>query len=129
MTVVRTSATKSPRTDTIYSVQLGDTLASIAERWYGDRAMYTELARRNQLPPTHILYAGQQLVIPAIEAAPAVEGTVLPASPGNSAPITYDNQVIETVTTTASVWWKDWRYLAGIALGVGALWWIASRRK
>jgi len=42
----------------------GDTLWRITERYYGDRNLYSELARRNGLDNPDLIIAGEQLAIP-----------------------------------------------------------------
>lgn len=118
----------SAAVETLYRVSAGDSLSKIAERFYGDAARYPEIARLNNIPPTAVLYIGQALrvAMPATSSTPPVDQT-LPSSPGGSAvdPITQ----IETVTVSAYVWWKDWRWYAGIgAVGV-ALWYLSSKKR
>lgn len=99
--------------NTLYTVAVGDSLSKLATRFYGDPAKFALIAERNNLQPTSILMIGQRLIIP-----PAV----VPQStaPTGDAQLTVvDGQSIETVTATASVWYKDWRYW--VAIGAGTL--------
>jgi LysM repeat protein len=115
--------------DTLYTVALGDSLSKLAQRYYGDPAKFGVIAVRNNVNPQAILMVGQRLIIPA---APPAAGTgeestavVAPSSPGG----TSVQQGIETVTVSASVWWKDWRYWAGIGVALGVGYYLLRGRK
>jgi tetratricopeptide (TPR) repeat protein len=53
-----------------YTVRAGDTLASLAERYYGDRARGEVIWETNNLPPGKTLVAGSVLRIPEIPGVP-----------------------------------------------------------
>ena len=53
-----------------YTVRAGDTLASLAERYYGDRARGEVIWETNNLPPRKPLVAGAVLRIPEIPGLP-----------------------------------------------------------
>jgi tetratricopeptide (TPR) repeat protein len=53
-----------------YTVRAGDTLASLAERYYGDRARSEVIWETNHLPPGRPLVAGAVLRIPEIPGVP-----------------------------------------------------------
>ncbi len=53
-----------------YTVRAGDTLASIAQRYYGDRSRSEVIWETNQLPPNPRLVAGTTLKIPEIPGSP-----------------------------------------------------------
>jgi len=53
-----------------YTVRAGDTLASLAERYYGDRARGEVIWETNNLPPGKPLVAGSVLRIPEIPGVP-----------------------------------------------------------
>ena len=53
-----------------YTVRAGDTLASVAERYYGDRARGEVIWETNNLPPGKPLVAGAVLRIPEIPGVP-----------------------------------------------------------
>lgn len=62
------AATHSPTTDTIYIVQPGDTLESIAAKVYGDRYTWSRIVQANQEQlgaPPHLLSVGMQLHTPS----------------------------------------------------------------
>ncbi|MGB8692296.1 MAG: LysM peptidoglycan-binding domain-containing protein [Steroidobacteraceae bacterium] len=50
----------------IHEVQKGDTLGKIAQKYYGDPALYTQIfaANKNQLKDPNKIFPGQKLVIP-----------------------------------------------------------------
>ncbi len=53
----------------LYEITWGDTLWRIAERFYGDRDLYPELAESNRLSDPDYIIAGESLELP-----PAIEG-------------------------------------------------------
>jgi tetratricopeptide (TPR) repeat protein len=53
-----------------HTVRAGDTLASIAQRYYGDRSRLEVIWETNQLPPNPRLVAGSTLKIPEIPGVP-----------------------------------------------------------
>ena len=72
----------------VHTVRQGETLASLAERYYGDRSRLEVIWETNQLPPNPKLTAGMTLKIPEIPglpfARPRPAAPVLPA-PGATA--------------------------------------------
>lgn len=136
MTVKTTTASKSRSTDTIHVVKVGESLASIAADWFGSRDYAPALAQHNGLSPSHILYVGQRLILPALpdgdnDGPPTLPLlTAAPASPGGSIPVAYGDEIIETVTTTAPRWrwWQDWRVWAAGAGAMAVLWYLTRRR-
>jgi len=67
-----------------YTVRPGDTLASLAQRYYGDRSRSEVIWETNQLPPNPKLVAGTTLKIPEIPGVPFVH----PEAPRRPAPPT-----------------------------------------
>lgn len=114
--------------DTIYKVQSGDRLSSIAERFYGSAQYVVDLATRNNINPQDVLYIGRTLIIPPLASVSAE--TTLPSSPGGSEPVKHDAEVIETVVTSATriPFWKDWKFWAVVGVGVGVVWIINRKR-
>jgi nucleoid-associated protein YgaU len=55
-----------------YTVRAGDTLRSIAQRYYGDASRFEVIWETNQLPPNPRLAAGTTLKIPEIPGVPFV---------------------------------------------------------
>ena len=74
----------------VHTVRQGDTLASLAERYYGDRSRLEVIWETNQLPPNPKLVAGTTLKIPEIPglpfARPRPAALPPPAVPGAPAP-------------------------------------------
>lgn len=54
-----------------YVVQRGDTLSAIAQWVYGDAGLYARLAAANNIANPNLIFVGQRLVLPGIEALPA----------------------------------------------------------
>jgi tetratricopeptide (TPR) repeat protein len=79
-----------------YTVRAGDTLASIAQRYYGDRSRSEVIWETNQLPPNPRLVAGSTLKIPEIPGVPFARAeprrdplppvAALPPAAGTTAP-------------------------------------------
>ena len=67
-----------------YTVKAGDTLATIAERYYGDRARSEVIWETNQLPPNPRLAAGMVLKIPEIPGVPFVLPELRPKPPAEA---------------------------------------------
>jgi tetratricopeptide (TPR) repeat protein len=65
----------------IYTVKQGDSLGSIAERYYGDRSRSEVIWETNQLPPNPRLVAGVVLKIPEIPGVPFVNPENRPHPP------------------------------------------------
>jgi tetratricopeptide (TPR) repeat protein len=74
-----------------HTVRSGDTLAALAQRYYGDRSRSEVIWETNQLPPNPRLVAGTILKIPEIPGVPFVQPEVkrpAAASPATPAPAT-----------------------------------------
>jgi len=69
----------------LYAVKPGDTLASLAERYYGDRSRAEVIWETNRLPANPRLAAGTVLKIPAIPGVPFAR-TSLPEATGDAKP-------------------------------------------
>src|SRR5262252_6325529 len=67
-----------------YTVKQGDTLASLAQRYYGDRSRSEVIWETNQLPPNPKLTPGMTLKIPEIPGVPFVH----PEAPRRAPPTT-----------------------------------------
>jgi len=59
----------------VHTVRAGDTLAGLAERYYGDRSRFEVIWETNQLPPNPRLVAGTTLKIPEIPGLPFARPT------------------------------------------------------
>lgn len=72
-TTARDSQTGAASTKT-YTVQSGDCLWSLAEKYYGDGSQYKKLAAANpEITNPNLIYPGQVLTIPAADALPAAQ--------------------------------------------------------
>jgi tetratricopeptide (TPR) repeat protein len=74
-----------------HTVRSGDTLAALAQRYYGDRSRSEVIWETNHLPPSPRLVAGTILKIPEIPGVPFVQPEVrrpAAASPATPAPAT-----------------------------------------
>ena len=67
-----------------HTVRAGETLATIAERYYGDRSRSEVIWETNQLPPNPRLTAGMQLKIPEIPGVPFVLPELRPRPPAEA---------------------------------------------
>lgn len=67
-----------------HTVRAGETLASIAERYYGDRTRSEVIWETNQLPPNPRLQAGTILKIPEIPGVPFVLPELRPRPPADA---------------------------------------------
>lgn len=94
-----------------HTVRGGETLASIAERYYGDRARAEVIWETNQLPPNPRLQAGTVLKIPEIPGVPFVlpelrprppaDAVARPEAPGTDAPRGAEGPETHPLLTTA----------------------------
>ena len=72
-TTARDSQTGAASTKT-YTVQSGDCLWSLAEKYYGDGSQYKKLAAANpEITNPNLIYPGQVLTIPAADDLPAAQ--------------------------------------------------------
>ena len=84
-TLLQTDARETPFVS--HTVRAGDTLAALAQRYYGDRARSEVIWEANRLPPNPRLAAGTQLKIPEIPGVPFVRPDARPpAGPPGGAP-------------------------------------------
>jgi tetratricopeptide (TPR) repeat protein len=67
-----------------YVTKAGDTLATIAERYYGDRSRSEVIWETNQLPPNPRIVAGMTLKIPEIPGVPFVLPELRPKPPADT---------------------------------------------
>lgn len=67
-----------------HTVRQGETLATLAERYYGDRSRFEVIWETNQLPPNPRLAAGMTLKIPEIPGVPFIHPEARRAVPPSS---------------------------------------------
>ena len=78
---VATTPTESAPKPTIYVVQSGDTLGSIAKRVYGSATKYFIIQKANNITDPSRIWVGQKLVIPPLDG-----GTTPAAAPATTTP-------------------------------------------
>lgn len=66
--------------DTLYTVQSGDTLSSISQKFANDNSLVQTLAQQNNIQDINKIYVGQQLVVKADGQATDVQTTAQPAA-------------------------------------------------
>ncbi|OQO68612.1 peptidase M23 [Enterococcus villorum] len=54
----------SAHADEAYTVQSGDTLSTISQKYVGDNSLVQTIAEKNSLSNINLIYSGQQLTIP-----------------------------------------------------------------
>lgn len=126
----------SQAVNTLYTVAIGDSLSKLAARFYGDASKYPMIAERNSLKAPFTLMINQRLIIPPlttiapsqVEEVQVTNAARIPdPSSAPTAGLVPATGGIETITTTASVWYKDWRYWAAIGAGAVILWYITPK--
>lgn len=55
---------KDADSDTVYTVQSGDTLSAIAQKYYGDAMQYKKIAHYNNISNPDLIQVGQKIKIP-----------------------------------------------------------------
>ncbi|EGO9937652.1 TPA: LysM peptidoglycan-binding domain-containing protein, partial [Enterococcus faecium] len=50
--------------DEAYTVQSGDTLSTISQKYVGDNSLINAIAESNSISDINLIYSGQQLTIP-----------------------------------------------------------------
>ena len=78
--------TTDAHADTLYTVQSGDTLSKISQKFSTDANFINKLAQDNNIQNIHMIYTGQELVIKtddtaAVAQAPAVQTDTTAAAP------------------------------------------------
>lgn len=66
--------------DTLYTVQSGDTLSSISQKFANDNSLVQTLAQQNNIQDINKIYVGQQLVIKTDGQATDAQTTAQPAA-------------------------------------------------
>lgn len=66
--------------DTLYTVQSGDTLSSISQKFANDNSLVQTLAQQNNIQDINKIYVGQQLVVKTDGQATDVQTTAQPAA-------------------------------------------------
>ena len=66
--------------DTLYTVQSGDTLSSISQKFANDNSLVQTLAQQNNIQDINMIYVGQQLVVKTDGQATDVQTTAQPVA-------------------------------------------------
>ncbi|MDT2790463.1 LysM peptidoglycan-binding domain-containing protein [Enterococcus lactis] len=93
--------------DEAYTVQSGDTLSTISQKYVGDNSLINAIAESNSISDINLIYSGQQLTIPtegstqaAAEPQAAVQEAPVQAEPVQAEPVQAEQPVVqETVQT------------------------------
>ena len=88
--------------DEAYTVQSGDTLSTISQKYVGDNSLINAIAESNSISDINLIYSGQQLTIPtegSTQAAAEPQAAVQEA-PVQAEPVQAEQPVVqETVQT------------------------------
>lgn len=68
------------KADTLYTVQSGDTLSSISQKFANDNSLVQTLAQQNNIQDINKIYVGQQLVVKTDGQATDAQTTAQPAA-------------------------------------------------
>jgi len=71
----------SAHADEAYTVQSGDTLSTISQKYVGDNSLIQTIAEANSISNIHLIFSGQELTIPTGEQAAAPVATQAPVEP------------------------------------------------
>ena len=83
--------------DEAYTVQSGDTLSTISQKYVGDNSLINAIAESNSISDINLIYSGQQLTIPTEGSAQAAAE---PQATVQEAPVQAEQPVVqETVQT------------------------------
>ncbi|TNX47931.1 LysM peptidoglycan-binding domain-containing protein [Enterococcus faecium] len=83
--------------DEAYTVQSGDTLSAISQKYVGDNSLINAIAESNSISDINLIYSGQQLTIPTEGSAQAAAE---PQAAVQEAPVQAEQPVVqETVQT------------------------------
>ncbi|MCM6938222.1 LysM peptidoglycan-binding domain-containing protein [Enterococcus faecium] len=82
--------------DEAYTVQSGDTLSTISQKYVGDNSLINAIAESNSISDINLIYSGQQLTIPTEGSAQAA----VQEAPVQTEPVQAEQPVVqETVQT------------------------------
>ncbi|MCO5389698.1 LysM peptidoglycan-binding domain-containing protein [Enterococcus faecium] len=82
--------------DEAYTVQSGDTLSTISQKYVGDNSLINAIAESNSISDINLIYSGQQLTIPTEGSAQAA----VQEAPVQAEPVQAEQPVVqETVQT------------------------------
>jgi murein DD-endopeptidase MepM/ murein hydrolase activator NlpD len=88
--------------DTTYTVQSGDTLSTISNKFAGSNELVQQIAEKNSIGNVNMIYVGEQLTIPTgdtAQAAPA-QAQTQQAAPVQQTQAVEQTQTVQTEQTT-----------------------------
>ena len=88
--------------DEAYTVQSGDTLSTISQKYVGDNSLINAIAESNSISDINLIYSGQQLTIPTEGSAQAAADpqAAVQEAPVQAEPVQAEQPVVqETVQT------------------------------
>ncbi|HCA5173698.1 TPA: LysM peptidoglycan-binding domain-containing protein, partial [Enterococcus faecium] len=88
--------------DEAYTVQSGDTLSTISQKYVGDNSLINAIAESNSISDINLIYSGQQLTIPTEGSAQAAgePQAAVQEAPVQAEPVQAEQPVVqETVQT------------------------------
>ncbi|HGF7662098.1 TPA: LysM peptidoglycan-binding domain-containing protein, partial [Enterococcus faecium] len=101
--------------DEAYTVQSGDTLSAISQKYVGDNSLINAIAESNSISDINLIYSGQQLTIPtegsaqvaaepqaAVQEAPVQTEPVQAEQPVVQETVQTETQAAPAVTETAA---------------------------
>ena len=89
--------------DTLYTVQSGDTLSSISQKFANDNSLVQTLAQQNNIQDINKIYVGQQLVVKTDGQATDAQTTAQPVAQATTqSAAAQTSQTTSTYTSTAS---------------------------
>ncbi|MBF8808746.1 MAG: LysM peptidoglycan-binding domain-containing protein, partial [Enterococcus lacertideformus] len=93
----------SAHADEAYTVQSGDTLSTISQKYVGDNSLVQTIAEKNSISNINLIYSGQQLIIPTGTQAVATQTTYhAPAQTQAAAQPVKQPETTQPVATTAT---------------------------
>ncbi|MCL9990908.1 LysM peptidoglycan-binding domain-containing protein [Enterococcus lactis] len=90
--------------DEAYTVQSGDTLSTISQKYVGDNSLINAIAESNSISDINLIYSGQQLTIPtegSAQAAAEPQATIQEAPVQAKQPVV--QETVQTETQAAPV--------------------------
>ena len=104
--------------DEAYTVQSGDTLSTISQKYVGDNSLINAIAESNSISDINLIYSGQQLTIPtegsaqaaaepqaAVQEAPVqAETQAAPVAETQPAPAVTETAATPASTSSAKEW-------------------------
>ncbi|MEQ6206157.1 LysM protein [Enterococcus pernyi] len=90
----------SAHADEAYTVQSGDTLSTISQKYVGDNSLIQTIAEANSISNIHLIFSGQELTIPTGEQATAPVATQAPVEPVQETAPVVETPVVEQAPAT-----------------------------